>query len=175
MNRITPKEAYDKRQNCAEALLIDVRTPKEYKVKHVVGAVNIPLNDINCDCIKMLLDNKTDVPIMILCQSGTRSNMAFKKLDEECQANVLCVNGGTVAWEQEGLPVEKGACCQTMSVERQVRIVAGFLVVLGSVLGYFINPLYFIMSGFVGCGLMFAGVTDTCGMAAVLEGMPWNK
>jgi rhodanese-related sulfurtransferase len=173
MNQITPKEAYEKKQSCSECLLIDVRTPKEFAAKHVVGAVNMPLNDLNCEGIKQILNNKKDVPVMILCQSGTRSNMAFKKLDEGCQANVLCVDGGTLAWEKQGLPINKGK--KTMAIERQVRIVAGFLVAFGSVLGCFLNPLYFILSGFVGCGLMFAGVTDTCGMAAVLSKMSWNK
>jgi rhodanese-related sulfurtransferase len=87
--------------------------------------------------------------------------------------NVINVEGGTRAWDQAGLPVVRGK--KTISLERQVRIAAGSLVLLGAALGYFINPLFIGLSAFVGAGLIFAGVTDTCGMGMMLAKMPWNQ
>ena len=83
------------------------------------------------------------------------------------------VAGGTVACVQAGLPVNRGQ--KTMSLERQVRIAAGSLVVIGTVLGAFVHPYWLGLPGFVGAGLVFAGVTDTCGMGMVLARMPWNQ
>jgi len=71
------------------------------------------------------------------------------------------------------LPVVRGK--KSIPLERQVRIAAGFLVLLGAVLGFFVHPYFIGLSAFVGAGLMFAGITDTCGMALVLAKMPWNQ
>jgi hypothetical protein len=83
------------------------------------------------------------------------------------------VQGGVQAWEAAGLPLNRGR--KTLSLERQVRIIAGALVVVGAVLGYLVHPAWVGLSGFVGAGLVFAGITDTCGMAMVLARMPWNQ
>jgi hypothetical protein len=83
------------------------------------------------------------------------------------------MEGGMQAWESAGLEVIKGR--RTISLERQVRIAAGALVFFGSALGYFVNPAWIGLSAFVGGGLVFAGVTDTCGMAMILARMPWNN
>jgi rhodanese-related sulfurtransferase len=83
------------------------------------------------------------------------------------------VTGGTVAWEQAGLPVKRGK--KAISLERQVRIAAGFLTLLGAVLGFFVHPYFIGLSAFIGAGLMFAGITDTCGMGMMLAKMPWNQ
>lgn len=83
------------------------------------------------------------------------------------------VEGGTQAWNQAGLPVVRGK--KAISLERQVRIAAGLLVVTGSVLGCFVSPHWIGLSAFVGAGLTFAGITDTCGMGMLLARMPWNQ
>ena len=83
------------------------------------------------------------------------------------------MEGGTSAWQSAGLPVVKGK--QVMSLERQVRIAAGALVVLGAVIGHFVHPGGFALSAFVGAGLVFAGITDTCGMGMLIARMPWNR
>ncbi len=87
--------------------------------------------------------------------------------------NIVNVDGGTSAWEAAGLPVVRGK--KAMSLERQVRIAAGFLVFLGAALGYFVNPAWIGLSAFVGAGLMFAGITDTCAMGMMIAKMPWNQ
>ena len=89
------------------------------------------------------------------------------------QFKVVNVEGGTAAWEAAGLPVVRGK--KTISLERQVRIAAGVLVLVGSALGYFVHPYFIGVAAFVGAGLTFAGVTDTCGMGMLLARMPWNQ
>ena len=83
------------------------------------------------------------------------------------------VEGGTKAWEAAGLPVVRGQ--GVISIERQVRIGAGTLVLLGVLLGSWVDPFWFFLSGFVGAGLIFAGITDWCGMGLLLAKMPWNQ
>jgi rhodanese-related sulfurtransferase len=87
--------------------------------------------------------------------------------------NVINVEGGTLAWDQAGLPVVRGR--RTISLERQVRICAGFMALTGGVLAMLVHPWFAGLSAFVGAGLMFAGITDTCGMALILARMPWNQ
>ena len=87
--------------------------------------------------------------------------------------NVVNVEGGTTACVEAGLPVVRGK--KAISLERQVRIAAGLLVLLGVLLGFLVHPVLFGLSAFVGAGLVFAGVTDFCGMGMLLARMPWNQ
>jgi hypothetical protein len=88
-------------------------------------------------------------------------------------SNVINVEGGTSAWAEDGLPVVRGK--KAVSLERQVRITAGSLVLLGVILGWLLHPAFLILSAFVAAGLIFSGVTDTCGMGMMLARMPWNR
>ncbi len=108
-----------------------------------------------------------------ICRSGSRGRQACEKFRAAGFANVVNVEGGTLAWEQAGLPVVRGK--KAISLERQVRIAAGSLVVLGTALGAFVHPAFLGLSAFVGAGLVFAGITDTCGMGMMLARMPWNR
>jgi rhodanese-related sulfurtransferase len=110
---------------------------------------------------------------LIMCRSGGRARQAAEKLAAAGLSNLRVIAGGMQSWESEGLPVVRGRA--TISLERQVRIAAGALVCVGSLLGYFVNPAWIALSAFVGAGLTFAGITDTCGMAMVLARMPWNN
>ncbi|HSG69326.1 MAG TPA: DUF2892 domain-containing protein, partial [Planctomycetaceae bacterium] len=83
------------------------------------------------------------------------------------------LEGGMVQWEADGLSVVRGK--KSISLERQVRIAAGTIVFIGAMLGYFVDPAWVLLSAFVGAGLVFAGVTDTCGMGMMLARMPWNQ
>ena len=112
-------------------------------------------------------------PLYIICRSGSRGRQACEKFAAAGYTNVVNVEGGTLAWEQAGLPVVPGK--KTISLERQVRIAAGALVVLGTALGFFVHPAFLSLPAFVGAGLIFAGVTDTCGMGMLLARMPWNR
>jgi hypothetical protein len=110
----------------------------------------------------------------LICRSGSRSRQAAEAFEREGFANSVSVDGGTLAWERAGLPVVRGER-KAISLERQVRIAAGSLVVLGTALGAFVHPGFLGIAAFVGAGLVFAGITDTCGMGLMLAKMPWNR
>jgi rhodanese-related sulfurtransferase len=154
--------------------VIDVRTPAEYRGGHVVRAVNIPLNEIDPQKIKSLFDHQE---VLIICQAGTRGENACTKLESLGFTSALNISGGTSAWIQSGLPIEKDEMsCGVISIDRQVRIAAGSLVLAGIILHAVTSQSGWLMlSGFVGAGLVFAGMTNTCGMALILAKMPWNK
>ena len=157
-----------------EAILLDVRTPGEFAGRHAEGAVNIPLDAITRDAFSLPSPLSKEAPICILCEKGGRAAIAAEHLLKAGCREIHVVEGGTQAWVTEGLPVVslgRGS----MSIERQVRIGAGTLVLLGVVLGFLVHPGFFFLSGFVGAGLVFAGVTDWCGMGLLLARAPWNR
>jgi len=169
---ITPGELHDAVQSGEPVHLIDVRTPVEYREMHVAFARNVPLDRL--DAAQLTSGrNGTGRPLYVICHSGSRGQRACAKLQAEGLANVVNVEGGTQAWVQAGFPVVRGK--KGISLERQVRIAAGSLVVLGSALGAFVHPYFLGLAAFVGAGLVFAGLTDTCGMGVLLARMPWNQ
>ncbi len=151
--------------------LIDVRTPIEFREVHVTFARNIPLDQLDAAEFASVRNSSTD-PLYVICRSGSRGKQACEKL-AAAGLRVVNVEGGTLAWDQAGLPVVRGK--KAISLERQVRIAAGLLVVTGTALGYFVHPAWTGLAAFVGAGLMFAGLTDTCGMGMILARMPWNQ
>ncbi|MEL6105553.1 MAG: rhodanese-like domain-containing protein [Planctomycetota bacterium] len=151
--------------------LVDVRTPVEFRALHATGARNIPLDRI--DAHEMRQGDGADETIYLICQTGNRSRSAAKKLLAGGLENIISVDGGTDAWVAAGLPVVRGL--KAISLERQVRIAAGSLVFLGATLGFFVHPYFIGVSAFVGAGLVFAGLTDTCGMGLLIAKMPWNQ
>ena len=169
---ITPRDLHALIQAGKPVELIDVRTPAEYRELHASPARLVPLDSLNPSAV---MDTRADKgqPLYVICRSGSRAGKACEKLVAAGFTDIVNVEGGTLAWEKAGLDVVRGK--KTISLERQVRIAAGALVVLGTVLGAFVSPWWLILSGFVGSGLVFAGVTDTCGMAMMLAKMPWNQ
>src|SRR5262249_51819495 len=105
--------------------------------------------------------------------SGGRGKQACEKFLAAGFANIVNIEGGTLACVECGLQVVRGK--KMMSLERQVRIAAGLLVLLGAILGWLVHPVFVGLSAFVGAGLVFAGITDTCGMGLMLAKMPWNR
>lgn len=169
---ITPKELGELLALDAQVDLIDVRTPAEYESVHVEAALNVPLDALDPGALAEQRKSPGEAPIYVVCQSGTRSRQACEKL---CEAGLVgvCVEGGTPACERAGLAVKRGR--QILSLERQVRITAGALVAAGTLLSATVSPWFLVVPGFVGCGLIFAGVTDWCGMGMLLAKMPWNR
>lgn len=167
---ISPHELQRRRQEGKVVDLIDVRTPVEYAEIHVEGARSVPLDTLDPHT---LASGRNGEPLYVICRSGSRAAKAYEKLQAAGVESVFSVEGGTLAWEGAGLPVVRGR--NVISLERQVRIAAGLLVVLGVVLGWLIHPGFAALSGFVGAGLVFAGMTDTCGMGLLLAKMPWNR
>lgn len=168
---ITPQKLSELIHSGAAVELIDVRTPVEYREVHVSSARNVPLDQLNA--AQFAAGRSAAEPLYVICRSGSRGKQACEKFLAAGYTNVVNVEGGTQAWDQAGLPVVRGK--KAISLERQVRIAAGLLVVTGSVLGYFASPNWIGLSAFVGAGLTFAGITDTCGMGLLLARMPWNQ
>jgi rhodanese-related sulfurtransferase len=155
-----------------EGTLVDVRTPAEYREVHVPGAHLAPLDVFDRAAVDTIRGADPG-PVYLLCASGIRAAKAADKLRGTGLENVLVVAGGTNAWVAAGLPVVRGR--KTISIERQVRIGAGLLVLIGTGLGWFVQRNFFILAALVGAGLVFAGVTDICGLAIVLAKAPWNR
>ena len=153
--------------------LIDVRTPVEYQEVHIEVARNVPLDQLDAAGLIQARNGSVSEPFYFICRSGSRGQQACEKFLKAGFSNVINIEGGTLACVQAGLPVIRGK--KAISLERQVRIAAGLLVVTGAVLGYFVNPYWIGLAAFVGAGLTFAGITDTCAMGTILARMPWNQ
>jgi rhodanese-related sulfurtransferase len=172
ISTISPRQLHDIVQAGAEVELIDVRTPVEFQEVHVSFARNVPLDQLGSST-SVVGQSGAAQPLYVICRSGSRGKQACEKLLAAGYWNVVNVEGGTQAWDQAALPVVRGK--KAISLERQVRIAAGLLVVTGAALGYFVNPAWIGLAAFVGAGLTFAGITDTCGMGMMLARMPWNQ
>ena len=153
--------------------LIDVRTPAEFQEVHVAFARNVPLDRLDVSALMHARNGAADEPLYMVCRSGGRGQQACEKFHKAGFSNVLNIEGGTTACIDAGLPVVRGK--KVVSLERQVRIAAGFLVLLGAALAWLVHPAFIGLSAFVGAGLIFAGITDTCGMGMILAKMPWNQ
>jgi rhodanese-related sulfurtransferase len=150
-------------------LLLDVRTGPEFRERHIPGAVNVPLHRLDRATIRDLAAGGK--PVCFICAAGGRAERAWRKAERAGLEQAFCLRGGMEAWRNEGLPVASGP--PAFSLERQVRIAAGALVLVG--LGAWLHPAGLALAAFVGAGLAFAGITNTCGMAQVLIRMPWNR
>lgn len=155
------------------AELIDVRTPAEFREIHLDFAKNFPLDQLDPQHWLREASNRPSLHLYVICKSGGRSSMAVKRLMEAGFENVTNVAGGTEACTVAGLPVTRGK--KTISLERQVRIVAGAITLVGALLGFFASPYFFAVPAFIGGGLLFAGLSNTCGMGVMLAKMPWNR
>jgi len=153
-------------------ILVDVRTPAEFREVHAEGAQLVPFDILDRRAVEAARGAQGG-PVYLLCASSIRATKAAEKLRNAGLADVLVVAGGTNAWAAAGLPVIRGR--KTISLERQVRIGAGSFVLLGAILGWRVHPAFYLLSAFVGAGLIFAGVTDICGLAIVLARAPWNR
>ena len=153
--------------------LIDVRTPVEYREAHVEIARNAPLDQLDTAALMQARNGSANEPLFVICRSGGRGQQACEKFLKAGFSNVINIEGGTMACVEAGLPVARGK--KAVSLERQVRIAAGSLVLLGAALGSFVHPAFVGLSAFVGGGLIIAGITDTCGMGIILARMPWNQ
>jgi len=170
MKTISPSELQKILAAQPSVPVIDVRTPMEFAEVHVPQARSSPLDELKPSSLQLI---KTQ-PVYLLCRSGQRATKAAEKFAKEGFAQPIVVEGGTLAWIEANLPVTRSAM-KTISLERQVRIVAGALVFVGVLLAHFVNHHFIWLAGFVGAGLVFAGITDICSMGLLLAKMPWNK
>lgn len=153
--------------------LIDVRTPAEFGEVRAAIARNVPLTSLDPHSVMKARNGTANDPLYVICKSGSRGAKACDKFIAAGYRNVVNVDGGTEAWDRAGLPVIRGK--KTMSLERQVRISAGLIVLVSSLLAMTVQPLFAGVAGFMGAGLMFAAIIDSCAMGMVLAKMPWNQ
>lgn len=151
--------------------LIDVRTPGEFASCHIPGACNIPLD--------ILRKQRSEItrcltgPVVLVCQSGQRAEQACRCFGEIGVAETHVLRGGMAAWQQAGQPIQDDGI-QRWALERQIRLVAGSIV-LGSTLLSTVLPRAKWVAGFIGAGLTFAALTNTCAMGALLSKLPYNR
>ena len=169
MKTITPS-ILEERMKSDEILLIDVREPAEHRSACIEKDHLIPLGQLTCNNLP-----KTQATIVLYCQSGNRSHQAgLQLLSEQPNLNILILEGGIQAWQQAGKSVSKSGTF-VLPLDRQTQFTAGSLAFLGTLLGTFVHAGFYIIPGFIGAGLMFAGITGWCGMAKLLAKMPWNR
>jgi len=170
---MSPLQVVSRIKKGEEIHLVDVRSPGEFNAVHAEGAILCPLDTLNPRQLAQQLGLSSSSTAALLCASGNRAKKASEKFLAEGIPYCLVVEGGTQAWEAAGLSVIKGK--GVISIDRQVRIGAGSLILTGVLLGFFIHSGWYFLSGFIGCGLIFAGITDWCGMGLLLAKMPWNQ
>jgi rhodanese-related sulfurtransferase len=150
--------------------LLDVRTAAEYENGHIAGAYNVPLDLLHEHAAEL---RKASGDVVLVCQSGRRAAQAEKLLQQSGMANMRVLDGGMQAWLGQGRSVARIRA--RVSLERQVRMVAGAMVALGSLAALTLSPLAAAVPLMIGCGLVFAGATDTCAMGMLLAKLPYNR
>jgi rhodanese-related sulfurtransferase len=165
LKTISPADA--KRLIDEGATLVDVRDVGEHAREHIAGARNTPLSGITT------LEG-VHAPVIFHCRAGKRTADNAGRLQAASSCEAYLLEGGIEAWKQAGLPVVTDRS-QPIEIGRQVMIAAGSLVLIGLFLGALVQPPFYALSGFVGAGLVFAGISGWCGMAKLLSLMPWNR
>lgn len=154
-----------------EAVLLDVREPAEHAAENIPAAILLPLSSVSKNALPEIAGKK----LVVHCKSGKRAGAACEKLlAEDPDLEIYNLEGGISAWSAAGNQVASSGKC-FLPLDRQVQLTIGLCVLIGSVLAYFVNPLFFLLTGFFGAGLTFAGLSGYCGLAMVMAKMPWNQ
>jgi rhodanese-related sulfurtransferase len=151
------------------AQLVDVRSASEFATAHLPGAINIPLEQIEL----RTSDLEANAPVVLVCQAGTRAHIASALLAASGR-DLVVLEGGTGAWLNAGYPAVRSTRAR-WALERQVRLIAGLLVIVGVLLAVALSHWWLIVPAFVGCGLVFAGFSGLCPMGEMLARLPWNR
>ena len=174
MTNITPRQLHDRIQQGEKVSLLDVGTPAEHAEIHVPDVHLVPLDKLDATKLVSVNGFAKSEALYIFCRTGNRAKHAAEKLEKAGYDQCHIVEGGTIAWDEAGLPVTRGTG-KVISLERQVRIAAGAIVLTGVLLAQFVNPAFIWLSGHNGAGLTFAGITDRCAMGMLIAKMPWNQ
>ena len=168
---LDPADLVQLRAEHPEVRLLDVRTPAEFETEHIAGAYNVPLDTLaehGAEIRASVAD-----PVVLVCRSGQRARRADEALRAAGMRNLHLLDGGMAAWVAAGLPVRRGA--PRMSLERQVRIVAGLFAAAGGILALVVNPWFALVPALLGTGLVIAGLSDSCLMGMALARLPYNQ
>lgn len=177
VSQISAEQYADLHKTQPTLVTVDVRTEPEVAAESLPNSYNLPLQDLSQAGFETLLNRincGADQPIYLLCQAGQRARMASEKAAQLIPNPLVIIEGGINSLRATHLSLQSSAS-SVMSLERQVRIAAGSLVLSGTLLGYTVSPAFYGLAAFVGAGLTFAGLTDTCAMGMALARMPWNK
>lgn len=173
---IAPVHLHRRMQADDAVTLVDVRSSAEYRAGHVPGALSLPLDELDNVEIAHYTGNQAlgkDQTLYLTCQQGVRAEKAAQMLHESGFHNLALLKGGTDAWEKAALPMHRDS--NAISLERQVQITVGTLLILKVVFGFTVHELFFVLAALIGAGLITAGITRWCGMAQLLARMPWNR
>ncbi len=173
IKKITPRQAKEWVAS-GEAVLIDVREPEEFRGEHIASALSLPLSEVGN--LNSVLAVPAGRKIIFQCLKGGRGAPACERLasGESSGHEVFNLEGGITGWKADGLPVVGGGAPR-LTIFRQVQIAVGLLVLLSVLAGFFLNPAGFVVAGLFGAALTFAGISGWCGMAILLNHMPWNR
>lgn len=150
------------------ALLVDIREPDEHRRRRIPGARNMPLSSLQ------RIDDARAHAVVFHCRSGARTTANAARLRAAAARPAFLLDGGIEAWAAAGHAIEVDRR-QPIELQRQVQIAAGALVLAGVTLGFAAQPAFFGLAAFVGGGLVVAGATGWCGLARLLQSLPWNR
>ena len=170
LEMISPKDAISLSNKDPNVKFLDVRSTLEFNQSHIKDSLNIPLDTLSVRINELAQAKKTYI---VLCRTGNRSPMAADMLIQSGIHSTKVLDGGLTRWQKERLNVIKGE--GGVSLERQVRILAGTLILSGLLLSWLIHPWFIGISIFVSCGLIYAGISDNCMMGMLLMKLPYNK
>jgi len=173
---ISPQQLHEVKLRGRYAPVLDVRSIAEYRAGHIPGAQVIPIDTLSADALAVAFKRPSlgrEETLYISCHTGPRALQAAQRLQQAGFDNLSLIEGGTQRWEQFGLLLEP--CGKALSLERQVQIAIGSLLVLKVFLGFSVHELFFALTAMIGIGLIVAGTTRWCGMARLIAHLPWNR
>ena len=173
---ISAHEYLERKRQGGSIALFDVRTAAEYREGHIPMARLLPLDELNEEALHQELEQlrpSSEMQIVFTCHSGFRAQQAYERMRNAGYGNLLLLQGGTEAWKNAGYPLSR--CSKVMSLERQVQIAIGGLLLLKVIFGFTVHEMFFLLGAVIGAGLIVAGMTRWCGMARLVAAMPWNR
>ncbi|WP_028600917.1 rhodanese family protein [Ottowia thiooxydans] len=168
LKSISPQDARDRMNQ--GAILVDIRASDEHARERIALAHHVPMERLKNGTLPL----EGASAVIFHCRSGNRTQVNAQALGSCTACDAYVLEGGLDAWKKAGLPVVADVS-QPLELQRQVQIAAGSLIMVGAVLGATVSPWFHALSGFVGAGLVFAGVSGFCGLARLLMKMPWNQ
>ena len=172
--RIHPVDLISQRNQ--DTCILDVRTAAEVNTAGLPDCLHIPLHELSAERLQeeILKSGKNGKHIYLLCQAGRRAELAADALHGKLDAELYIIEGGMEAVKKSDIPLAAQGR-KVLPLDRQMRIAAGLIILLGAVLGATIHPAFYGLSAFIGAGLIFAGLTDICPLTGLIASVPWNK
>ena len=167
---ISPRDAQEIIAKNPKIKLLDIRSVLEFNQVHIKDSINIAIDTLSFR-IKEL--SKPGQGYIIFCRTGNRSLIAADMLLQAGIHNIKIMEGGITRWQKDKMPVIRGKVC--VSLERQIRIIAGSLFLFGIIMSWFVHQAFIGISIFISCGLIYSGITDNCLMGMLLMKLPYNK